>query len=459
MAVDLLLSAKRTFEAGYHEVAWNQVNIVLNENWERPDALYVAGLIQRDQGNVAVAAHLFRRALALEQRKVNIWMNYGACLHDMHMYDEAREAFEVVRAQLPTDPQPIANIASGYIQQGKLHDALNTANDALVLNPDNTIARIAKGYACLGLGRWKDAWRHCEALYGEHVAVRIYNPRENEEPEWDGSKGKTVVVTCDQGIGDIILFSQCLNEMVEDCKQVIVEGPPRLEDLFRRSFPKIHYYGTLGQMNMAWVKDYRIDARINISFLGRFYRNKDADFPRKAYLKPSAELMKRRREWLEQFPRPWVGIAWEGGLVATMKSTRSLPLSSYKPLIERGGTFVDMSYRDSMEEVARWNIDHQNQIVCPFIDESNFDDTVALAAVLDEVVTVTTALAHVCGALGRKASVLVPTVAQWRYQYRVGDGMIWYPEDSVRLYRQKPGEVGFDHAIGRILKDGMKKAA
>lgn len=453
MAVDLLLSAKKTFEAGYSEAAWNQINVVLNDEWERPDALYIAGLIQREQGNVAVAAHLFRRALAVEQTKVNLWMNYGACLHDMHLYDDARQAFEIVRSQLPNDPQPIANIASGYIQQGKLHDAMNFADDALAINPDNIIARIAKGYACLGLGRWRDAWKHCEALYGEHVATRIYNSKENEEPEWDGTKGLTVVVTCDQGIGDILLFSQCLNDMVADCKRVIVEGPKRLEDLFRRSFPDIHYYGTLGQTNMPWVKDYKIDARINISFLGRFYRNKDSDFPRVPYIKPSQPLQKKWIDRLEKFSRPWVGIAWEGGLVSTMKKMRSVPLSAYGKLIEMGGTFIDMSYRDSMEEVARWNIDNSNQVVHPFIDESNFDDTVALASVLDEVITVTTALAHICGSIGRQASVLVPTVAQWRYQYRIRDGMIWYPENSVRLYRQKPGEQTFEHAINRLAKD------
>lgn len=453
MAVDLLLAAKRAFEAGHTDAAWNQINIVLNEEWERPDALYVAGLIQRERGNVAVAAHLFRRALASEQKQVNLWMHYGACLHDMHLHDDARQAFEVVRRQLPTDAQPVANIASGYVQQGKLHDAYTTADEALKLNPDNLIAKIAKGYASLGLGRWRDAWALCEALYGEHVTTRIYNDAAHEEPEWDGTKGKTVVVTADQGIGDMILFAQCLEDMAKDCKRVIVEVPARLEDLFRRSFPDVHVYGTLGRVNMDWVKAYNIDARVNLSFLGRFYRNKDADFPRKPYLVPSPALQRKWMNWLEQFPKPWIGLAWEGGLVSTMKARRSIKLDAYAKVIQHGGTCFDLSYRDSLEEVARWNIEHPKQIVHPWLEESNYDDTVAFASVMDEVVTVTTALAHVCGALGRTARVLVPVNPQWRYQYRCGDGMIWYPESSVKLYRQKPGEDGFAPAINRLVKD------
>jgi hypothetical protein len=30
--------------------------------------------------------------------------------------------------------------------------------------------------------------------------------------------------------------------------------------------------------------------------------------------------------------------------------------------------------------------------------------------------------------------------------------MIWYAPDSVRLYRQKPGEVGWAPAINRVAK-------
>ncbi len=462
MAVDLVLAAKRSFESDQLEAAWNQINVALNDRWERPDALYVAGIIQRGMGNVAVAAHLLRRALAVEQRQPNVWMHYGACLHDMHLYDDARQAFSVVHAALPQDPQPIANIASGYVQQGKLRDAINTADQALAIDPDNVIAKVAKGYGCLGLGRWRDAWQLMEAIYGTHITTRIYNRPEEEEPEWDGSKGKTVVVTCDQGIGDIIMFSQCLHQMVEDCAQVIVECPRRLEAFFKRNFPRCHVYGTLHlEHGLPWVADYKIDARINLSFVARFYRNSDAEFPRTPYIVCDERRRKEWQEWLSQFPRPWVGLAWEGGLVSTRKANRSVPLSAFAPVIEQGGTCFDLTYRDCRHEVARWNIDHAQQVVHPYVDITNYDDTIALVAAMDDVVTVTTALAHVCGALGKPARVLVPDVAQWRYQYRCGDGMIWYPADSVRLFRQKPGEADFAPAMRRLVADrkGLKLAA
>ena len=354
---------------------------------------------------------------------------------------------------LPTDPMPIANIAATFVQRGRWHDAINWADRALAIEPSNHIARITKGFGCLSLGRWRDAWQYHEALYGNHLIIRIYNDRENEEPEWDGSPGKTVVVQCDQGLGDQIMFAQCLPQMIADCKRVIIECSDRMEGFFKRNFPEAHVYGTLKTDRLEWPQLYKIDARIHISALGRFYRHTDADFPRKPYIKPDPERLSRWREWLAQFPGPTYGIAWQGGVQGTQTHLRSLDLADFAPILARPGTFIDLSYKDSALEVARWNIDNKTQVVRPPIDTRDYDDTIALIAALDQVVSVTTSAVHVCGALGRSAHVLVPEVAQWRYAYRHGDGtrMIWY-SDSVRLHRRAPGEVDWQPTIKRLCE-------
>ena len=74
------------------------------------------------------------------------------------------------------------------------------------------------------------------------------------------------------------------------------------------------------------------------------------------------------------------------------------------------------------------------------VDKDNYDDTLALIAALDEVVTVTTAVVHACGAMGRTCRVLVPEAPMWRYAYRCHEGMIWYPRGSIEMHRQTPGE-------------------
>lgn len=432
--------------------AWFAVNEALNEAPEDPHLLYLAGTVLRSQGHVGMSLPLFGKALAKDQRQPNLWMHYGATLHDLNEWDDAIKAFSVVCKMLPTDPMPPANIAAAYTQKGRWADAIRYADKALSLDPENYIAHISKSFACLALGRWEDGWKHGAYLYGRHLVVRVYNSPENEEPEWDGSPGKTVVVQCDQGLGDIIMYGQCLPEMARDCKEVILECAERLVPLMKRNFPGVTVYGTLKQAGQSWSLDHQIDAHIHISAIPKFYRKLDAQFPRHSYITPDAEKVAKWRAFLERFQKPWTGLSWRGGIQQTQKHLRSLQLEQLAPVLELPGSFFDLSYRDSEKEVNAWNARLKAHVVKPPIDQEDYDDTLALLWCLDEVVTVTTTVVHACGAMGRTARVLVPEVPMWRYAHRCDDGMIWYPPGSVKLYRKKPGEQ-WSMAIKRLADD------
>lgn len=428
-------------------LAWKLANVALNDNPDSPEALYLTGCTLRAAGNLGLALVALSKALAKEQKQPNLWMTYAATLHDLNRWDDAEKAFLHVHKMLPTDPMPPANIAATYVQRGKWREAINWSDKALKLESDNHIARISHGFASLALGRWKEAWQYAEALYGNHLLVRKYQ----DEGPWDGTKGQTVVVQCDQGVGDIIMFAQCIPRLQADCKQVIVECAERMAGMFRRNFPGVTVYGTLKDAAVDWLDDHDIDASIHISYLGRHYLLTDADFERKAYIKPDPERVNKWLDWLEKFPKPWTGIAWKGGIHATQAHLRSLNLADFAPLMT--GTVIDLSYHDSSREVAAWNLDNAQQVIRPPINVQDYEDTIALVAALDKVLTVTTTVVHVCGALGREAHVLVPDVAQWRYALHHGEGgaeMLWYPKDSVRLHRQKPGEADWRPAIKRL---------
>jgi hypothetical protein len=420
--------------------AWEGVNLALNEDPDNPELLYLGGCVLRGMGHVGMALPLFGKALSSDQKQPNLWMHYAATLHDLNQWDDAIKAFQVVHAMIPRDPMPPANISASYGQKGKWHDSITWADKALALDANNYIAHIARSFACLAIGRWEDGWKHGAYLYGYHLPIRVYRSPENEEPEWDGTKGLTVVVQCDQGLGDILMYASCLREMQADCKEVILECAERLVPLMRRNFPGIAVYGTLKQQGQGWSHDHAIDARIHISAIPRYYRTRDKHFPRQAYIKPDEAKVQKWREWLEQFPKPWIGLSWTGGIQNTQKHLRSLRLEDFAPVMEKPGSFIDLSYKDSSKEVDLWNARGLAQVHRPPIDQADYEDTAALLMALDEVVTVTTAIVHACGSMGRTARVLVPEAPMWRYAHRCGDGMIWYPEDSVKLYRRTPGE-------------------
>ncbi|HSY27552.1 MAG TPA: glycosyltransferase family 9 protein, partial [Burkholderiaceae bacterium] len=63
----------------------------------------------------------------------------------------------------------------------------------------------------------------------------------------------------------------------------------------------------------------------------------------------------------------------------------------------------------------------------------DFAQTAALIDLMDLVITVDTAVAHLAAAMGKTVWILLPFQADWRWLTRRSDSP-WYP--SVRLFRQ-----------------------
>jgi tetratricopeptide (TPR) repeat protein len=417
------------------EKAFPLISEVMNVNFDDPDALMLAGTWFRKKGHPGLATQFFRRAAALRPDKINPWLLFGACLHDCFFFDEAMQCFQRARQINPDEPAAFANMAASHVQMGEFADAFSYATEALKRDPTHKTALACRGMACLGLGRWKEGFKDYKHIYGDQVIIRVY--RQPEEPEWDGTKGKTVVVQSDQGLGDEIRYASILQSMVKDCKKVILDCHPKLEKVFKRAFPEIDVYGTKKQnQGVKWVDNYEIDAHYHISGLGRFYRTRDKDFPRKPYLIPNPELVEKWRETLKDLPKPWVGIAWQGGLVGTGREFRSTDLAQWEPMISQGGTFVDLSYHDSAEEVEKSGI----SIFRPEINQSDYDDTLALLEALDLVVCVPTTVLHAAGAINKQAWVLVPRWTHWEFG-KTREDMIWYPKGVVKLFRSKSQDL------------------
>ena len=80
----------------------------------------------------------------------------------------------------------------------------------------------------------------------------------------------------------------------------------------------------------------------------------------------------------------------------------------------------------------------RRQIIDAAREFRDYNDTVAVIAALDLVVTVDTSVAHLAGAMGWPTWVLLPFACDWRWMRERVDSP-WYP--SLRLFRQPaPGQ-------------------
>jgi ADP-heptose:LPS heptosyltransferase len=128
-------------------------------------------------------------------------------------------------------------------------------------------------------------------------------------------------------------------------------------------------------------------------------------------------------------------VSWRGGTKGTNMAGRSIPLAHLRRLLAVPGCeFVSLQYGEAAGDVAGARA---KLGVFPAAEIDDFEDLAGLIANLDLVVSVQTAVVHLCGALGKDALVMVPVRPEWRYGAE-GETLPWYR--SVRILRQDATE-------------------
>ncbi|HEX5245088.1 MAG TPA: glycosyltransferase family 9 protein [Tepidisphaeraceae bacterium] len=125
------------------------------------------------------------------------------------------------------------------------------------------------------------------------------------------------------------------------------------------------------------------------------------------------------------------GIAWSGSPTQVRNRERSTTLQALAPLADlKGVRFFSLQFGDAAKMPAPPGLD----LVDFTGDIRNFDDTAALIANLDLVVTVDTSVCHLAGAMGKPTFAMLAYSADWRWHLDREDSP-WYP--TMRLFRQR----------------------
>jgi tetratricopeptide (TPR) repeat protein len=326
----------------------------------------------------------------------------------------------------------------GVVQQelGYMDAAFAAFDRASELDPGHVPARFQRAVCNLLAGRFGDAWDDYEL----RLESEDRPPRGFGLPRWDGTADReaTVLVHAEQGIGDEIMFASCIDAVFERVGHVVIDCAPKLERIFRRSFPAATVHGGSPFDGTAWMASVpRCDFAIPTGSLPRLFRRDHADFPvRDRYLHADPGAVARWRERLAGLgPGAKVGISWRGGTPQSRSADRTIALPALGPLFAiEGIRFVSVQYDDTAEEVDAFGR-ASGRCVWRFPDLAgdDYDETAALVSALDAIVSVCTAVIHLGGALGRPVIVLAPQVPEWRYGISA-EKMPWY--SSVTVLRQ-----------------------
>ncbi len=383
------------------------------------------GNLLHDTGDLQGAVDAFEKALRIRPDYGDVVYNMGRVLCDLWRLDEALACCE--RARTLGVPEKLARNNAGLVlyRQGRFGAAIDEFRRALALDHGFVDAHWNLAHALLHTGEFGEGWKEFEWRWARPDFQSLRVPY--TMPRWDGTPmpDRTILLWAEQGFGDVIHCLRYLQAVADRGLRIIVEAPLPLQRLISAS----PYVADVVPRGSLPPHDVQLPLMSLPGVLGH---------PRGAF--PSGPFITvddaARERWEERLVHTGsalrVGMVWSGSRTNPAGRYRSVPIAALAPLADVPGVvYVDLQKDDPDHDfagspLAMIGADWTRE----FID---FTDTAALISVLDVVVTIDTAVAHLAGALGKEVWLLLSKHHDWRWGGE-GETTPWYR--SVRLLRQ-----------------------
>jgi len=483
-ALDRALDMYQTNRLYEAEILLNQVLIHFDSESLR--ALQLQGLVLHRQKKYEEAIEIFTKALELDSGNSENHNNLSLCYAnigdydnsfkhvdtaielnpDNHLYynnrghqfrmindfDNAMNMFKKANEVKSDDPYILHNIGGCYMEMKDLDNAIPYLEKSA---ESHAAAKVDLAYAYQAVGRWKEAWEMYESRLEHFAQVQYFKKRYAPEKLWTGQdlKNKTIVLYCEQGIGDLIQFFRFVPRIKPFGinVKVVIEAPKSIHNLLKANGFKV--------LEDASAVSYNYHCSI-MSLPHYIGMNPILKHSR---LNPFKEAS--LGDYKDTFN---IGIAWAGNPQHPRDRQRSVFLNQFKPIHDIPGVKLFSLQKDSRKRIwppSKDPIDlTEGASDMSIVDMSSFlndfQDTAAIIEELDLVITVDTAILHLASALGKDTFGLVSYLSDTRWGLE-GEDTIWHT-NHLKLFRQ-PKRDDWDSVfekakrrVTRLLEDNTK---
>jgi tetratricopeptide (TPR) repeat protein len=366
--------------------------LVLASN--HPGAHYNRGNTLAALGRDSEAIIAFDRALALDPNHVAAWNNRGRALQALNHHDEAIKCF----------------------------------GRAISLQKDYADAHFNRALSLLTLGELRSGFVEYEWRWkrsGMTDARRGYRG-----PLWLGEYpigGKTVLLYSEQGLGDSTMFARYVPLLARAGATVVLEVQPELKALLS-GLDGVASCNARGEPVPAY------DVHCPLGSLPLALKTEPSSIPAGIpYLRATETSTAKWQPVISALPGKRVALAWAGQTRHANDRNRSMPIELLEPLL----AIEDVSFISVQRDLRAGDAEvlaghpHLTHVADRFADMT---DTAAVLQLADLLITVDTSVAHLAGAIGRPAFVVLPFSPDWRWTLNA-EHSPWYPQ--TRLFRQQ----------------------
>lgn len=422
--------AYELYNRGDYDKALKLAEEPLENKPDAPEWLIIVVCCLGKLDKLGIAYQLCRRIVELVPKNPVAWLNMCDLEMRLWMVDEsirsARKGLQFA-AKDKDKLMLLVNLSCVYVDIGKFDEALKYLGQAAKIDPTSQKIISNTSFCQLAQKNWAEGWKSYHKAIGQLGREPMNYVG---EPEWDGTPGKRVVLYGEQGVGDQICFSSIVPDAAKDIS-IILDVHPKLKHLLQRSFPDVVVYGTHMMPHKKWDKaDREFDASFPMGQLGEFYRLTDDSFPRKPFLIPDPDRVLMWKQLFSGKLKPVIGIGWTGGIPRTGRRFRISTLEDWLPLFKAiDAHWVSLEYKPAGKAIEAFVETHGVDLKeYPYATlTEDYDDTAAMVAALDCVVSVPTTVGHLAGAMG------VPNIwLQHKYKcWKAASGLPFHPTTAI----------------------------
>lgn len=383
------------------------------------------GNVLRQLDQVEEALDSYDRAIVLNPHYAEIHNNRGSALQELGRFDEAVASCQQAIALNPRYAEAYNNLGVALTKLRRFPEALAILDQAIALKDDYAEAVWNRGLTRLLTGDYAAGWPDYEARKRRKAPV---GERSFPQPLWLGDadiSGKAILVHWEQGYGDTIQFSRYV-KLLADAGAKVLFAPQRplrtlMETLDARvqivdidePLPVFDFHCPLISLPLAFGTELRTIPHTQ------------------GYLHVDSRKLSAWRDVLGDTTKPSIGVVWSGK--DKPDRSRSIDFRRFATLLDERYQFIslqkDVSEQDRLQ-LAAAKIVHLGDVL------DDFADTAAVCSLMDLVISVDTAVAHLAGALAIPVWVLLPHVPDWRWMLDRSDTP-WYPTMTLIRQRQR----------------------
>ena len=357
---------------------------------------------------------------------------------ELGKFKDAIDCFTKILSLKGEEPGILSDIAACYIFSGDL----TNAKKFIQLSGNNIGARYNNSLIDLTYGEYLNGWKEFElGLKNNSRNLKKGSEKFKNIPDFDPKVHKrSILLIGEQGIGDEIMYSTIIGDLSKKVKKIFLYCDKRLELIFKDKFPFLEFIDNNYNLN-------NIESKLPIGSLARIFRNYEKDF----YDNLEKNLITEcNSNLLKLSSRINIGLSWHTENLQ-FGPERNINLNSLIPIFENKKlNFINLQYGNHEYEINNLETKIGKKI---FLKDSidNKNDIYGLAKKIkkcDLVITIDNSTVHLAGFLNKKTFLLLPFVADWRWQLHRNDTP-WY--NSVKLFRQSK-KFEWDPVISKIRK-------